>query len=133
MVPVILTVKENRDLTVRFIHLIMKMTKNWEIVPQNGEKQNSHLDKLEFGDYAHSDACVEVHSKLGAIIEDLKCYMFSGAVTDKEQADMLLKALSTGTFMHEFLSSYRTNLLIIATSFIDDYAEWKAEREASTK
>ena len=80
-------------------------------------------EKLEFGDFEHSDRCFLLKTRLKCAIDCLMHYIFEGQA-ERDEWETLFRALSQAVFMKEHLDGFSTNLLTISEGFLNQYNDW---------
>ena len=79
-------------------------------------------EKHSFGSYSHFDACAEFAYRL----QNVKASVLQYLEQQPEEANNLMRAVNEADALCYFLSQHRSNLLVAATTLLQDHDEWIA-------
>ena len=80
-------------------------------------------EKLEIGDYEHSDRCLLLKKRLSCAIDCLMHYIFEGQA-ERDMWECLFRTLSHAVFLKEHMDMHSTNLLTLSEGFLSQYNDW---------
>jgi len=83
--------------------------------------------------WSHQEKCNRLAGMLSNVIDLLMHYIFEGRSKNKQEWEILFKAIQQAVVIKDYLNGNCANLLTIAEDFLAQASDWKQEIDSKLK